>query len=70
MANATLLSEFRVVSEDGADALHTRVEHISDTNGYELIVITQESTSGDGTYDVVVLHREQLIAAANQLKGH
>lgn len=69
MANATLLAEFRVVSEDTTEALHTRIEHTSDTNGYELVVITQESTSGEG-FDVVVLHREQFIAAANQLKGH
>lgn len=69
MSEATLLNEFRVVSEDGTAALLTRVEHTRDTNGYELIVITQESTSGEG-FDVVVLHREQFIAAANQLKGH
>lgn len=69
MSKATLLNEFRVVSEDGTAALLTRVEHTCDTNGYELIVITQESTSGEG-FDVVVLHREQFITAANQLKGH
>lgn len=66
----TELMTFNVVDEAGETALETvAVHHVADS-GYDLISITQPEIDGSGDTITVLIHREQLVALANLLRGH
>ncbi len=65
----TELMHFLVPDAENVNTLDTTVTHHCDSSTkYELITITQ--VNWDGSTDVVCLTRDQLVALANQLKGH
>lgn len=66
----TEIAKFNVVDESGDHVLETVAVHHVAESGYELISITQPELNDSGEHITVLLHREQLVALANSLRGH